>query len=303
MEDAYTLFTPKSPFDEFHLCFCGKSVCCAGHSYGPNVRQVYVLHYVIKGQGTYKVDGKSYQLKGGQGFLIEPGALTYYEADQEDPWEYIWIGFTGGLSESLLESIGLGNDNLILSTEHGQELRDLIEMMLRFNQNTLADQFMLQSLLCSFLEVLSRNSLQSLEVKPLHVNSYVQQAVNYIENNFSSNITIQSIADYINIDRSYLFYLFKKERGCSIQQYLTDYRISYAKTILESTDYSVEAVCYACGYRNPETFTKAFKKHVGMAPGQFRKSERNFHKLQSEKVEEHKNRMDSISKNQTEEKN
>ena len=288
MEDAYTLFLPKSQFEQFYLCFCGKSTCEGGHSFGPHVRQVYLVHYITKGKGIYKVGNRTYHLEKGQGFVIEPGTLTYYEADIKDPWQYVWIAFAGEKAKEYVESVGLGNEKLVYSTEYGHELRDHVDMMLTLNKNTVSNQFMLQSLLCSFFEVLARSKATAPEMKSDHENSYVQQAINYIESNFATDITIQKIADFINIDRSYLFYLFKQERGCSPQQYLMDYRISFAKEMLIETDYSVETICYSCGYKNPETFTKAFKKHVGKAPGQFRKHERKFHEDQLNKIRENK---------------
>ncbi|MCF0106909.1 MAG: AraC family transcriptional regulator [Holdemanella sp.] len=284
MEDVSTLFLPKSRFTDLYLNFCGKSTCEPEHSFGPHVRQVYLIHYISKGKGIFKVGKHIYHLQQGQGFLIRPGQLTYYQADEDDPWEYSWIGFGGDKCKEYLSAIGINEKNPIFDTDFGDELMQLVDDMLKLNHNTISNQFKLQSLLFSYLEVLSRNGASSDYSKFDAENKYVQQAVNYIENNFSNEITIQKIANSINIDRSYLFSLFKKERGCSPQQYLTDFRISYAEELLIETDYSVSKICYLCGYKNPETFTKTFKKHVGKAPGQYRKYEKQFHEEQLTKV-------------------
>ena len=80
MEDSYVLQLLKPKFKDFHLCFCGFAECKPLHSYGPAARPNYILHYVMKGKGTYQVGETKYQLKEGQAFLIEPESLTFYQA-------------------------------------------------------------------------------------------------------------------------------------------------------------------------------------------------------------------------------
>ena len=59
-----------------------------GHSYGPAIRSGYMIHYILKGKGIYKTNGKIYQLSEGDAFLIKPDTLIYYEADHNHPWSY-----------------------------------------------------------------------------------------------------------------------------------------------------------------------------------------------------------------------
>lgn len=75
--------------------FCGKENCEPGHSFGPAVRPHYLLHVVLDGKGFYRKNGVTYSLHKGDAFLIPPMESTYYEADQEDPWTYAWVGFDG----------------------------------------------------------------------------------------------------------------------------------------------------------------------------------------------------------------
>ena len=75
--------------------YCGYEKCASGHSFGPAVRTQYLLHYVISGKGLYTVGGLTYSVTAGQAFLIKPSELTYYQADEEAPWEYMWMAFDG----------------------------------------------------------------------------------------------------------------------------------------------------------------------------------------------------------------
>lgn len=76
MEDAYVLQLTGARFKDLYLCFCGMSKCEPNHSFGPAVRPNYIIHYILSGKGTYQVEDQKYELQGGQGFLIEPEAVT-----------------------------------------------------------------------------------------------------------------------------------------------------------------------------------------------------------------------------------
>ena len=95
MESSYVLQLKNHPFPDMYLCFCGYEDCQPLHSFGPAVRPNYILHYILKGKGTFRAGGVVYELTAGQGFLIEPGVQTFYQADASEPWSYVWIGFDG----------------------------------------------------------------------------------------------------------------------------------------------------------------------------------------------------------------
>ena len=95
MEDSYVLELTEPKFKDFHLVYCGYAQCEACHSYGPATRPNYIIHYILEGKGVYQVGERKYQLSAGQGFLIEPDTLTFYQADPKEPWSYLWVGVGG----------------------------------------------------------------------------------------------------------------------------------------------------------------------------------------------------------------
>lgn len=102
---------------------------------------------------------------------------------------------------------------------------------------------------------------------------YVRKAVEFIQNNYCNPIHITDIADYVCINRSYLYTLFQKELGMSPQEYLTNYRLTQAAELLVITDISIESVALSCGYSDPLVFSKAFKAKNGITPSRYRKKE------------------------------
>lgn len=78
------------------LSFYGYEECTPNYSFGPAIRDTYVLHYITKGQGKFHYKGKIVDLKEGDFFLLKPEELTFYQADSKEPWAYYWLGITGG---------------------------------------------------------------------------------------------------------------------------------------------------------------------------------------------------------------
>ncbi len=98
----------------------------------------------------------------------------------------------------------------------------------------------------------------------------IQNAKNYIKSNFAKGITLQDVANYVDLNASYLSVLFKKVTGQNYQEFLTDCRIAEAKRLLKSTNMSVAEICYAVGYTDKKHFSRLFIKNEGITPTAFR---------------------------------
>lgn len=274
MEDSYVLQLLEPPFKELYLCFCGYSECKPLHSYGPASRPNYIIHYILDGKGIYQVGEQKYQLSKGQGFLIEPEALTFYQADKDDPWSYLWIGIGGNGVKKLIHNLGLNNRQLIFRCDYGEELKEIVFSMLKHTQSTITNQYYLQSRLYEFFSVMTRDITVDKYEEQTRENLYVQEAITYIRNHYSQGITVTDIAQHLNVNRSYLYTIFKDNLNLSPKEFLTKFRISRAKDQLTLTDFSIEYIASSCGYHNTLTFTRSFKQTIGMTPSQYRENNR-----------------------------
>lgn len=283
MEDAYVLQLSDRKFSDLYLCFCGYARCEPRHSFGPAVRSNYLIHYILEGKGHYRAGGRRYDLQAGQGFLIEPGMQIFYEADEQEPWTYLWIGFHGQRAEEYLKDVGLGGSQLIFHSERGDELKQLVVRMLKNYTISVTDQFLLEGSLYTFFSILAKDI--SLPTAQGHGadNLYIRKALGYIQDNYGHSIRVADIAEYVCINRSYLYTLFLENVGSSPQEYLTDYRLARAADFLTTTDLSVESVAHSCGYRDSAAFGRAFKERYRMTPIQYRKKHRQEEKEHQKK--------------------
>ena len=89
--------------------------CVPLHSYGPAKRNHYLFHYIFSGKGYLSSNDSSgvthlHRLEACQGFLICPGQVNTYYADEHLPWEYAWVEFDGMKALEFLEMMGLSYD-------------------------------------------------------------------------------------------------------------------------------------------------------------------------------------------------
>lgn len=256
-------------FQDLYFCFCGYEKCEPRHHFGPAVRSNYLVHFILSGKGRYVRDGQTRQLGEGEGFLIEPGRQTYYEADGQDPWEYIWVGFDGTMAKPLMEQMGLTGENMTFRSSHKDELQAIVREMLQLDASSDANEILQVSLLYRFIAYMSMDAVPLMGEKT-HGNAYVRKAMEYIQYNYAAHIQVEDIAAYININRSYLYSLFIREIGMSPKEYLVTCRLTRAAEMLDYTRLTVESIAISCGYRDPAVFTKAFRKKFGLSPIRYR---------------------------------
>ena len=100
---------------------------------------------------------------------------------------------------------------------------------------------------------------------------HIQKALAFIAENYSKSITVKDIADHVNLSRSYLYRLFMQQIFTSPQQYLTEYRIREARSLLEKRSGSVKEIAYAVGIEDPYAFSIQFKQICGKTPTEYMK--------------------------------
>ncbi len=112
-----------------------------------------------------------------------------------------------------------------------------------------------------------RNVISKREEKS---NDIIKNAKLYIADNFSKEISLDDVSRFVNISPYYFSKLFKEESGLNFIEYLTNIRIDKAKELLTSSDMSMKEICVACGYTDPNYFSRSFKKNVGVTPTEYK---------------------------------
>jgi two-component system, response regulator YesN len=97
------------------------------------------------------------------------------------------------------------------------------------------------------------------------------KAKEYIDEHFAEAITLEEAAEHVGLSPYYFSKLFKDRFGITFIDYITEIRIKRAKELMENPDVSVKEVCYTVGYKDPNYFSRVFKKYTGLTPSEYRK--------------------------------
>ena len=266
---------PNENFIDLSLYQYGWEHCKPSHSYGPAARNHYLFHYVISGTGTLMSDDSAgrtntYQVRSGQGFMIFPKQINTYIADEKLPWEYAWVEFDGLKAKESLEMAGLTMDSPIYHPGARDLSLELKNEMLYIAQHSDQSPFHLIGHLYLMLDYLTRSSSKRLIQTGKIRDFYIKEAISFIEQNFQNDISVEDIAGFCNLNRSYFGKIFRDTLGKSPQEFLISYRMSKAAELLKLTELSVGDISSAVGYLNQLHFSRAFKKIYGISPRQWR---------------------------------
>lgn len=242
------------------------------HSYGPMGRSGYMIHVVTGGKGLFVSEGQKYELGAGSMFYIEPHKTTYMKADHDDPWTFYWIRFVGNLVPKYMNRINLTAEKPVMNRQDLPQVFDKVIDIVNYSQVAGPHDFYYQAQL---FEVLHELQLfypkEKTALKLPQATDLFQQATRYVANNYETQITVHDLVSYLNIDRSYLYRIFKSQAGVSPQDYITDYRLKKASEILKDPQNSIEYTALSCGFSNYQSFIRFFKKRYQLSPSEYRK--------------------------------
>ncbi|MGG6310229.1 AraC family transcriptional regulator [Paenibacillus macerans] len=268
-------FANHTPYRDLQMTQFGIQQCPPLHDHGPAVRDHYLIHFVLEGFGRFEAGGQSYPLQPGQAFLICPENVTYYQADERQPWHYCWVGFEGVHSTHYLREAGLSSEAPIHPAIHPEFVSRQIERMAETRNMAGGRDLRLHAHLYMLLSHLAENAplpLSRQSDTSDRRDLYVRKVVRFIETNYANRINIGQIAQFVGLDRSYLTAVFKARIGSSIQEYLIRYRMEKACGLMANSLLSIGDIARSVGYEDPLLFSKMFKKEMGCSPLHYRQA-------------------------------
>ncbi|QQZ63046.1 helix-turn-helix transcriptional regulator [Paenibacillus sonchi] len=98
----------------------------------------------------------------------------------------------------------------------------------------------------------------------------INTMIRYLLHHYDEDISLQAMAQYVNMDENYLSGLFKKKTGETFINYLQHIRVNEARFYLEQTDLTVAEIGERVGFANPSYFFKIFKRWTKLTPNEYR---------------------------------
>ena len=249
--------------DDFYLYELGTNKCEPLYSYEHLVKNRIIIHFVVNGKGILRLNGRQYNVGPHQIFLIPSDTRTFYQADKDDPWEYIWFHIGGPKIPLILKEAGLTPDNPVYGPA---PCADTIEALAKDILDNYTRQYYCVGTLYKICDYMIEGSKSKPAAEFDNSLVYVKNVISYIQLKYSEPVKIEQIAVALGLNRSYLTRLFKDATGYSLQEYLMTYRMKMAIKMLSEDRMSVSDIASAVGYGDTFTFSKAFKRHFGQSP-------------------------------------
>lgn len=212
--------------------------------------------WITEGGGMFTAGGESFYLKKGQGFFTRKNVPHAY-APSGDIFSTSWVTFSSG--ESLLNYYNIG-DWLIF------DVPDFLEKS--------REQL---SFLCSSAKTLALRSAHGymwatelLDAVFSHELSPIEKIQRFLERNCNTPLTLEQIANEINMDKFTLCKYYRKETNETVMGTLKAIRIQRAKRLLKYGSDPISEVGKQCGYDSVSYFIKNFHEETGCTPLQYR---------------------------------
>ena len=267
--DKFTDFTKKS-ISDFILYNCGLEYCEPGYSYGPKRRDYHFIHFVKEGKGLLEIENQKIEVHENQIFIVPANVVSTYTADQHEPWKYSWIGFMGIQSgifvQTLLQS---SKEKYVIDCPNAAFYESRIKDIIELNRNNLASFFRINGIMYDIVgNILTEYPIEQIMSSTTSISF---QAMRYMDLHYHDDIQISDIANSIGIHTNYLSSMFKNEMDISPKKYLSNLKINKAKELLAESDNPINIVSSSVGFSDALSFSKFFKKEIGISPSEYRK--------------------------------
>lgn len=255
-------------------------------SLSPDSRTVtdYEFDFYIEGQREISIDGRCYKTDKECIVVRRPGQFVKGVGD--------YNMFMLTLDFSQKKNIAAGSyvrgaerelqeicENEMLTTlpdvfypYHSDEILTLLETVSRYSYPNFVNEEMQKQALAELLLLLFSDAFKCRREQQCfnQKKSYTDLASEYIAKNYSRPISVDSLAEYLSLNKNYLIKLFKKSFSTTPNRYILNVRLYNAKLMLVDTDLSIENIGEVSGFNTTSYFIKRFKEAYGETPLAYR---------------------------------
>ncbi|WP_020620208.1 AraC family transcriptional regulator [Paenibacillus daejeonensis] len=274
-EEFYTVASNPVSIEpgKLNVLFAGESQTAPLHQQGPKVYDFYLMHHVLAGEGKFVSQERTYTVRAGQTFVIEPQQLVSYISDAASPWHYRWVAFAGSEAAQLVESAGLFEGFPVLN----EGSRRLAMLFRRIRQVFGSSGEMADMQALGYLHLIIAELGQALlpahgqALRSSENNGLMQRIVHYLSTQYAEPVSIEQMADTLGYNRAYLSRQFKQRTGMTPVHFLLKLRLDKARQLLRGNrELTIEQVAASVGFHDPLYFSKQFRRMYEQSPTAYR---------------------------------
>lgn len=256
MNTRYEFNMDVPPREAIRLMYVSKSRFGGDWNSVPHTHSCTEVFYCVDGRGQFNVEGKMLDVAPDDMVIVNPRTLHTELSYQANPLEYIVLGIEG------IEILFDQKDHGYTMLKCGPQREDGCEMVCQDLTEVL------------LVKIVRMASVSLRLTAPPAESKECATAKRYIDENYSESITLDKLAEIAHVNKYYLSHSFKNEYKVSPIDYLMKRRITEAKALLTSTDFSLTQIAEQIGFGSLAYFSKCFRKIEGTSPNEYRKSAR-----------------------------
>ncbi|MBE6740052.1 MAG: helix-turn-helix transcriptional regulator [Ruminococcaceae bacterium] len=239
----------------------------------------YEIDIELGEERTVIIDGIEHQIKRGDVCIRKPGQTVYGRGVQHSA--LLTLDFSGkqtptrysrnisGPIQSLCSNDLLTNLNGIIHPFSEYTFLPIYSELLK---TAFTDEKAAHNLVMELLHKLNAEVFRQNFIKTRHKQNLCDKVLEYMKNNLSEQISLNKLANMVDLDKNYFVRLFKNTYGKTPINVLIDLRMERASDLISNTDLSVTNISEICGYNSVPYFIAEYKKHFGITPLKQRKN-------------------------------
>ncbi len=243
-------------------------------TFNEHYHNLFEIYFITKGTCTYFIDNKVYDLIPGDIVLIPEGVMhdTKYKSAKHSRM------LINCSLRYIPSSLGPAINNMLYLYRNPNLYDDIYKIFTDIEKEYNKPDEITDDIFVCYVNLLFFTLVRNENFcKKLKSNSdFVQNALEYVQNNFNDDISLTSVAQIFNVSPEHLSRTFKKQTGFGFNKYLTLLRLKEAETLLKETTLPINEIASRSGFSDGNYFSLIFKKFHGLSPKEVR---RNFKKL------------------------
>lgn len=218
----------------------------------------YDLTFVLQGKMTYTVDGETLFLSKNDAIFLPPGTMRYRAPGRE---RVKYVSFNFYLFSDVALPFGKFMPDCISS--------DIKKMATAFPHSHMTPYCFTKEKVANILNYILLELLYYSEIQSK--NQHIQKTIAYIEKHIMEKMSLQSISKEIGLTKEYTAFLFKKEMGRTVIDYINERKMLLAKELIIDSDMALTDLAFCLGYDNYHYFSRLFKRYFDITPSAFKK--------------------------------
>lgn len=275
--DSVRVFFTASQMARQHLIFvqeAGHFKALPGYFTERSGLASYLLVCSVRGRGLLRYEGAESEICAGQAFLIDCRHRQYYRQIGDEAWEIYWVHFSGGAGaaywRAICESAAGRPGEPISCPDEDDFVRPIRQLMLLGGKPGLQAEAEAARLVTDMLTTLLLAANRLTSQRPAY-SPAIQTVADLLQAAPEQHWPLAVLAARVSMNHQYLMRQFRRETGQTPLAFQQALRISRAKTLLRTTNMSVEAIAADCGFDSGNYLIRVFRKLEDSTPAAYRK--------------------------------